>query len=1201
MVGERKKSNKNLSTFKLVKKELSKDKFEKKIIGALFLVTALTVCTLFIFLISNLSLTGYSSYVESQAGDITELTLYRNFDTSYWAGVYGLALRVAGFTELLSRDFPEGDITRQDLFFDCLQSDVLGGPEVYASTSPTIDFDNLVAGDPSEVDIFLDCVGKTECATNTFSETMSVMVGSRNVSGVPSTHTHKFDGDNEIFDLGLMSDGTNFVYVASVKSIQYSYDEDKLVNFQMILPASEGTTPKYYFFTDPYDVCPEGGMGENLAVQLSGYVFDIFGNPISNASVIITGIEVYSNFDGYYGMNFSALAGGHNLIAIKEEYDDYFENITINNSHYIIEKNITLQPETPGQDTLVRPLVFGYVRGETGNFLENVKMMLGNSIIYTDNFGHYSFTPSLKIGNNSIVGIKENYETHYNILEFLESTTSYNYNFTMDLSSLDYEFITGPYTDEPNDGKYDEIPQEVVDAGQDYWISTKEINKEVRQGTFIEDEIGLYNLRGTDLSMTFVVSPSIADFVKVDKMSLTLPPGDSNVLKITIYGNYPVGTYEGKINILGDVEQVIPVKIRIVEKKFSVEVLLMEIDLFKNLVRPGEDLRYKLNLQNLLRNQNYQLDLVARLKGLHDGKVYFEQEFNSEIATSLTLLRDFPIPENISSGDYLLEIDAKYLNLVSTVVASFVISKPIYLYAFFGIPLWVMFLIISFVSFSFLNLFLYKRHKEKKKRYQIKVDYDSLPKSGERVVKLGHIAETKHPAYYDLEKLTTHAIVAGATGMGKSISAQVVIEEALLNGTAVIVFDPTAQWSGMLRKCTDKRMLAYYPKFGMKPTDAQGFKGNVRQVLNPKQIVDIKKYTTPGQIQIFGLNKLQPKDIDIFVANVIRQVFKSDPKESPTLKVLLVFDEVHRLLPKFGGNGEGFLQIERACREFRKWGIGVMLISQVLNDFVGEIKANINTELQTRTLEENDLERIRVKYGEGFLKSLVRAEVGVVMFQNAEYNRGRPYFINFRPILHSTRRLSDEELEKYNKYNDLVDDLEYSVGGLEKEKIDTFDLKMELKLIKDKIMSGSFNVVEIYLEGLGPRVEKEWEKLGKKAPKRQMEMVSDEDIKKANEEAKKEHNKAKEKEAIENYDKEEKNKIEKDIASKDKEEAKPVEGKAIVGKKKVEKVRGEDKAKKKIPPLSPIVEVSRLSAKEAEKEEKKESKEEDGKKVGGEK
>jgi hypothetical protein len=1103
---------KSLSTSKLVKKELGKDLFEKKIIGFLFLITALTVSVLFVFLISNLSLTGYASYVESQAGDITELTLYQKFDTSYWAGAYGLALRVAGFTELLSGDFPEGNIVRQDVFFDCLQSDVIGGPEIYASLSPTIDFDSLVAGNPALVDSYLGCSGKTECATNTFSETMSVMVGSRNVTNIPSTHTYKFDGDQGIFDLGLMTDGINLVYVAHVQSIQYSYDEEKLVNFQMLLPVPEGDTKEYYFLTDPYDVCPEGGIGENLAVQLSGYIFDVFGNPLENASVLVAGIESYSNSDGFYEMNFSALAGGHNLISMKDGYDDYVENITINNSHYIFEKNITLQTETPGQHTSISPFVFGYVKGDIGNYLQNVKIMLGNAVTYSDSSGYYSFTPFLNVGNNSFVGVKENYDTYYDILEFFINTTELNYNFTLDLGALDYEFITGPYTKEPDDGKYDKIPQEVIDTGQDYWISSKEINKEIRQGTFIEEEIGLYNLRGTSLTLNFVTSPSLQNIVNLDKAALTLAPGSSNSLKVTIYGNVPLGTYEGKISILGDIQQDIPVKIRIVEKKFSVEVLLMEIDLFKNLIRPGDNLRYKLNLQNLLRDQNYQLDLVARLKGLNDGQIYFEEEFNSEIATSLTLLRDFPIPENISSGDYLLEIDAKYLNLVSTAVASFVISKPIYLYSFFGMPIWLMFLIIFFISFTFLNLFLYKRYKDKKKRYQIQVDYDTLPKPGERVVKLGHIAETKHPAYYELERLTTHAIVAGATGMGKSISAQVVIEEALLNGTAVIVFDPTAQWSGMLRKCTDKRMLAYYPKFGLKPTDAQGFKGNVRQVLNPRQIVDVKKYATPGQIQIFSLNKLQPKDIDIFVANVIRQVFKSDPKESPTLKVLLVFDEVHRLLSKFGGSGEGFLQIERACREFRKWGLGVMLISQVLNDFVGEIKANINTELQTRTLEENDLERIRTKYGDGFLKSLVRAEVGVVMFQNAEYNRGRPYFVNFRPILHSTRRLPDEELEKYNKYNDLVDDLEYSVEALEQEKIDTFDLKMELKLIKDKIMSGSFSVVEIYLEGLSPRVDKEWEKLGKKAPKRQLELVSEEEIKKANEEAKKEHDKAEAKE-----------------------------------------------------------------------------------------
>ena len=147
-------------------------------------------------------------------------------------------------------------------------------------------------------------------------------------------------------------------------------------------------------------------------------------------------------------------------------------------------------------------------------------------------------------------------------------------------------------------------------------------------------------------------------------------------------------------------------------------------------------------------------------------------------------------------------------------------------------------------------------------------------------------------------------------------------------------------------------MLSYYPKFGLKEGEARAFKGNVRQIKDARQVIDIKKHMNPGQIQIFSLNKLKPQEMDIFVANVVREIFNSDPQEAPNLKLILVFDEVHRLLAKFGGSGEGFLQIERACREFRKWGMGVMLVSQVLADFVGEIKANISTEAQMRTRDE---------------------------------------------------------------------------------------------------------------------------------------------------------------------------------------------------------------------------------------------------------
>jgi hypothetical protein len=298
-------------------------------------------------------------------------------------------------------------------------------------------------------------------------------------------------------------------------------------------------------------------------------------------------------------------------------------------------------------------------------------------------------------------------------------------------------------------------------------------------------------------------------------------------------------------------------------------------------------------------------------------------------------------------------------------------------------------------------------------------------------------------------------------------------------------------------------MLKHYKEFAMKPEDTRAFNGNIHQVTDPRQVLDISKYIVPGEIHIFTLNKLKPRELDFFVASSIKQIFDMNPKEARELKLLLVYDEVHRLLPKFGGAGEGFIQLERGCREFRKWGIGLLLISQVTADFVGAIKANIMTEIQLRTREDSDLDRIKLKYGEDMLKAVVKAAIGTGMVVNPEYNRGRPYFISFRPILHQVTRLDDEELEKYARYNERVEQLEYNIEQIAKKK-DVFDLKIELKLALDKIKAGNWAMADIYLEGLEQRVRNEMAKLGIKEKKKEKKYVTVEEIKREVERAKKE-------------------------------------------------------------------------------------------------
>ena len=642
-----------------------------------------------------------------------------------------------------------------------------------------------------------------------------------------------------------------------------------------------------------------------------------------------------------------------------------------------------------------------------------------------------------------------------------------------------------------------------------YEISREKIDRKIVSGELFSDSIEITNLKSSTVDLIFSTDGKAADLIDMVNSSASILPGKTAEIGFLVKAG-DIGDYVGNFYISGGINEVLPITLSIIEEEIGTPFLLDVSPLRKSFYLEKE-IYFQINVKKL---QKETLGLVSFEYFIHEENNTYALGKESKIVNnSYNFIKEIFPPENLTVGNYIFEVVTDYDDFILEDRVDFEMKKPFMRIKVFGlIPMWLLILIVGIFLITFLMIYMIKKHIESKKKYKMKLDLKSIPKKSEEFLFLGKVAETNHPAYLDPNRLTTHSIVAGATGGGKSISAQVIIEELLKKNIAVIVFDPTAQWSGMLRKCTDKKMMAYYAKFGLKPQDAQAFKGNVRQVQNARQIIDIQKHINPGQIQIFSLNKLQPKDMDTFVANVIRQVFNTDPKESPVLKVLVVFDEVHRLLPKFGGSGEGFLQIERGCREFRKWGIGIMLVSQVLSDFVGEIKANISTEVQMRTRDEGDLGRINTKYGETFLQSLVKASVGVGMFSNPAYNHAKPYFVNFRPILHSTRRLPDEELEKYNKYNDLVDDLEFSIDELEKLKVDTFDLKMELKLIKDKIMSGSFSVVEIYLEGLSPRVEKEWEKLGKKAPKRKLELVSEEDIQKSIAEAKKQREKIEKKE-----------------------------------------------------------------------------------------
>ena len=643
-----------------------------------------------------------------------------------------------------------------------------------------------------------------------------------------------------------------------------------------------------------------------------------------------------------------------------------------------------------------------------------------------------------------------------------------------------------------------------------YEISADNINERMKIGNYKEVPLTIINNKPEAISVFLSLSGNITEFIRLNNNRINVDPNSEKKINMTFFAD-KLGFHNGTLAISGGINEIVPINFTVSDMVgLPVEAIIMEVEALKKRVYIGGLFSYKVNIQNLLAGEvynvtlHYSIDKLGPVKTYEINKSFFSETESIVMDKSATLFKRFEIPDFVRPGEYVLNVRADYFGLSSRSSIRFFVAERVMDYLILGIlPLrWLMFGVSALVLL-FIVYLIYRKQIEKKKRYKSKIDFSLLPKPGHRSVKIGKIAETTKDAYFDIDQLTMHTLIAGSTGGGKTVSAEVLIEEALMKGVSVIVFDPTAQWTGFLRRCQNKKMIALYPQFGLKKTDARAFNGNVHQILNARQIINIKKYTEPGEIHCFAINRLDPEDIDVLVANTVREVFHANLPESAELKLMIIFDEVHRLLPKFGGSGQGFIQIERGAREFRKWGVGLMLISQVLTDFVGETKANINTEIQMRTRDQGDLDRIKNKYGDYMLQSLLKASTGTGMIENAAYNRGNPYFVTFRPLLHEHARLSDQELENYNKYNEIIEELDYQIDQLKEEGIDVFDVKLELTMALDKVKSGNFNMVDIYLEGLKPRLQDHWNKLGKKPKKREIKLVDESELKKEFEKARK--------------------------------------------------------------------------------------------------
>jgi len=374
--------------------------------------------------------------------------------------------------------------------------------------------------------------------------------------------------------------------------------------------------------------------------------------------------------------------------------------------------------------------------------------------------------------------------------------------------------------------------------------------------------------------------------------------------------------------------------------------------------------------------------------------------------------------------------------------------------------------ILSIILFAGLLFYLlYRKYlawKKSNMRYLLP-DFNLVPKKSDRSLWIGKVPDTSRKSYWDANSLTTHALVTGSTGSGKSVAASILVEEVLQLNIPVIVFDPTSQWSGFVKPLQDKKIFKYYSEFALKEENAHSFKGLLYDVDNPNIDLDIKKFMNPGEITVFDLNKLKSGEYDQAVMHIIDTIFRIRWEESADLKMLLVFDEVHRLLEKYGGKG-GYVALEKAAREFRKWGIGLIMVSQVSADFKHAVAGNILTEFQLNTKSIEDIKKVEQKYGSDYSSRITRQSIGVAMVQNPKYNDGKPWFVHFRPPFHNPHKVSDEELKLYADYSEKIDYYENKLSSLSDEESE--NALLELRLARSKLKEGHFKMVDVYLSSI---------------------------------------------------------------------------------------------------------------------------------------
>jgi hypothetical protein len=221
---------------------------------------------------------------------------------------------------------------------------------------------------------------------------------------------------------------------------------------------------------------------------------------------------------------------------------------------------------------------------------------------------------------------------------------------------------------------------------------------------------------------------------------------------------------------------------------------------------------------------------------------------------------------------------------------------------------------------------------------------------------------TVNPVSLTEELLLHHVLITGMTGSGKTSIALKIVSEVRKIGKPVLVVTPQpGPWKKMgVHVLTDE--------------DEE-----LKDAIN---LLDIRSFARDLEETSKTLSSL----VDFF----------SHSEETEELRLLVVFDETHRLM----AYEELTRILDTAARELRKYGVGLVFISQSCFDFVRGIRGDIHTHIAMRTVWSNDLTYMKQhsnlpKGNENFFEALRHSANGIGLFYSHFFGHATPYYCKF--------------------------------------------------------------------------------------------------------------------------------------------------------------------------------------------------------------